>query len=140
MGLPEATVLATLVEGTILVLSAGLTKRESARQAKDRLLAQRGVNLLGVVVNRVKRDSSYYYSSSRHSRRRGRAKQIRQDGAGKWMTVGEAAEWLGINKSMARQWCESGRLPAIKKGLWWRVDRSRFKHMLEDTWEVRTKT
>jgi capsular exopolysaccharide synthesis family protein len=139
LGLPEATVLATLVEGTILVVSAGLTKRESARQAKDRLLAQRGVNLLGVVVNRVKRDGSYYYSSHRHSRRERESKRIKRDGAGKWMTVGEAAEWLGINKSRARQWCESGRLPAIKKGPWWRVDRNRFKHMLEDAWEVRTK-
>jgi succinoglycan biosynthesis transport protein ExoP len=139
LGLPEATVLATLVEGTILVLSAGLTKRESARQAKDRLLAQRGVNLLGVVVNRVKRDSSYYYSSPRHSRRRGRAKWIKQDGTGKRMTVGEVSQWLGISKSMTREWCKSGRLPAIKKGLWWRVDRNKFKHMLEDTWEIKTK-
>jgi capsular exopolysaccharide synthesis family protein len=140
LGLPEAMVLATLVEGTILIVSTGLTKRESARQAKDRLVAQRGVNLLGVVVNRVKRNGSYYHSSYRHGRRGKRARWIKQDGTGKWMMVGEVAQWLGISKPMARQWCKSGRLPATKKVFWWRVDRSRFKHMLEDTWEVRTKT
>jgi len=137
LGPPEATVLATLVEGTVLVVSAGLTKRELARQAKDRLLAQRGVNLLGVVVNRVKRNGSYHYSSYRHGRREGESRWIRRDGAGKWTTVGEVAQWLGISKSMARQWCKSGRLPAIRRGFWWRVDGDRFKRMLEDTWEVK---
>lgn len=135
LGPPDATVLATRVEGTILVVSAGLTRSVLARQARDRLLAQQGVNLLGLTVNRAKMNGSYYY----HTPDRGGEEPKRRKGDEAWLTLGEAAARLGISKDQARRWCKSGRLPAVRKGLWWRVDAAKLKRMLEDTWETKRK-
>lgn len=139
LGPPDATVLATLVEGTILVASVGLTRREAVQQARDRLLGigQRGGALLGLVVNRAKLNGSYaYYSSDLEAEPR--RKSEREDGA--WLTLGEAAARLGIGKDQVRRWCKSGRLPATKKWLlWWRVDPDGLERMLEDTWEIKVK-
>jgi succinoglycan biosynthesis transport protein ExoP len=130
LGPPDATVLATLAEGTVLVVSAGLTKREVLQQAKDRLLGQQGVNLLGLTVNRVKLDGSYYYSSS--DRGDGESKRRKRSGDEAWITLGEAAERLGVGKDVARRWCKSGRLPAARKVLWWRVDRDGLERIISD--------
>jgi capsular exopolysaccharide synthesis family protein len=119
-GPPDATVLAAVAEGTVLVVSAGLTKREVLQQARDRLLAQRGVNLLGLTVNRAKLDGhyDYVYSSGRED---GGSKRKKRRGDGAWLTLSEAADRLGISKAMARRWCKSGRLPASKSWLRWRI-------------------
>jgi succinoglycan biosynthesis transport protein ExoP len=130
LGPPDATVLATLAEGTVLVVSAGLTKREVLQQAKDRLLGQQGVNLLGLTVNRVKLDGSYYYSSS--DRGDGESKRRKRSGDEAWITLGEAAERLGVGKDVARRWCKNGRLPAARKVLWWRVDRDGLERIISD--------
>lgn len=133
---PDATVIATQVDGTILVGSVGFTKRELVRQARDQLLAQQSVNLLGLTVNRAKLDGSYsYYGPDRKDNRL--KKKVDSDDA--FLTLGEAAARLGISKDQARRWCKSGRLPAVRKWLlWWRVDPVEIKRMLEDTWEIRT--
>ncbi|MDE3076127.1 MAG: CpsD/CapB family tyrosine-protein kinase [Chloroflexota bacterium] len=59
----DAAVLATKVDGTILVLSAGKARREAAKRAK-RTLEELSARFLGVVINNVKRDangaSAYY--------------------------------------------------------------------------------
>jgi len=131
LGPPDATILSTLVEGTVLVVSMGLTKQEWVRQARDRLVAQRGVNLLGVVVNRIKSRRSYYdYRPALESRHRKRESGGSEEA---WLTPGEAAERLGISKDQARRWCKSGRLPAVRHGLGWRVDLSGLERMLEGT-------
>jgi succinoglycan biosynthesis transport protein ExoP len=134
---PDATVIATQVDGTILVGSVGLTKRELVRQARDRLLAQQSVNLLGLTVNRAKLDGSYlYYGPDRKDKG---LKKVDSDDA--FLTLGEAAARLGISKDQARRWCKSGRLPAVRKWLlWWRIDPDEIKRMLEDTWEIKTET
>jgi len=119
LGPPDATVLATLVEGTVLVVSVGFTKRESVQQAKDRLLGQQGVNLLGLAANRIKLRSGHDDSSAGSP---GAAKHKKKAGDGNWLTLREAAECLGISEGQARRWCESGRLSGTKKGLGWRVD------------------
>jgi len=137
LGPPDATVLATLVEGTILVVSVGFTRRKLVQQARDRLLAQQGVNLLGLTVNRAKLNGSYYYYSSDRGSEEPRRRRRKGDEA--WLTLSEAAARLGIGKAQARRWCKSGRLPAARKGLWWRVDPNELKRMLEDTWEIKTK-
>ncbi|MDO8671987.1 MAG: CpsD/CapB family tyrosine-protein kinase [Dehalococcoidia bacterium] len=58
----DAAILATRVDGVILVINAGKTKRELARKAKA-LLEKVNANILGVVLNNMKFDSSlnHYY-------------------------------------------------------------------------------
>jgi excisionase family DNA binding protein len=135
--LPDAAILATLAEGTILVVGAGVTRRESLQQAKDRLLRPSGTHLLGLVMNRVKpRPGSYYYGPALKGAgtlfwphvlgRRGKV------GDGAWLTLGEAAEWLGVSKEMARQWCKSGRLPAVRRMLGWQVERSELERLVQE--------
>jgi capsular exopolysaccharide synthesis family protein len=118
LGPPDATVLATICEGAILVVRAGSTKMELIQRAKARLLAHEGVNLLGLTVNRAELDGSYYYTSGREGQEPRRRKG---DGDRSWLTLSEAAEHLGISKSMARRWCKSGRLPASKSWFQWRI-------------------
>jgi len=140
LGPPDATVLATLVEGTILVVSAGLTKRELVRQARDRLRAQPEVNLLGLTVNRVELNGSYYYYNPAQESREPRRKRKRRNGDEAWLTLGEAAACLGVSKSRARRWCKSGRLLAARRGLWWRVEPDGVERLLEGTWETKTES
>jgi capsular exopolysaccharide synthesis family protein len=118
LGPPDATVLATMCEGAILVVRAGSTKMELIQRAKARLLAQEEVNLLGLTVNAAKLDGSTYYRSGRESEEPRRRKG---DGDRAWLALSEAAEHLGISKSMARRWCKSGRLPASKSWFRWRI-------------------
>ena len=61
----DAAVLASKVDGVILVISAGKTKRELARKARS-LLQNVNANLIGVVLNNVKYDTKLhqYYSGS----------------------------------------------------------------------------
>jgi capsular exopolysaccharide synthesis family protein len=132
---PDARRVATLVEGTVLVASAGVTRRESVQRAKKELLAQEGINLLGIVINRVKREGDYYSHYARGTGR-SRVKRWRRNGDREWLKPGEAAEILGISKSMSREWCKNGQLPATRKWLWWRVDRGKFAQMLKDTWDI----
>lgn len=135
LGPPDATVMANLTEATILVVSVGVTRRELVQQARDRLLAQRGVNLLGLALNRVKVDRSYgYWSSDREEKLR--LKRRSSDGG--LLTLSEAARRLGISKDQARRWCEDNRLSAIRRGLWWRIDEKEIKRVLEDVWEIKT--
>ncbi len=49
----DAAVLATKMDGVLLIIKAGVTKRELAKKAKD-LLEKVNANLLGVVLNNVK--------------------------------------------------------------------------------------
>ncbi|MBM2826779.1 MAG: Non-specific protein-tyrosine kinase [Dehalococcoidia bacterium] len=54
----DAAVLAAQVDGVLLVLRAGKTKRETALKAKA-VLERVNANLLGVVLNNVKHDTGY---------------------------------------------------------------------------------
>ena len=55
----DAAVLATKVDAVLLVISAGRTKREHARQAKA-LLDKVNARLIGTVLNNVKGDAGLY--------------------------------------------------------------------------------
>jgi len=57
----DATALAQAVDGVLLVLEAGKTRREAARRAGENL-RQVGANLVGVVLNRVPTHRGGYYS------------------------------------------------------------------------------
>ena len=61
----DAQVLASRVDGVLLVLSAGRTKREHAQRAKA-LLEKVNARLVGTVLNNVKLDMALYrYYSGR---------------------------------------------------------------------------
>lgn len=65
----DATLLATMVDGMIIVLESGKTpKKVLLRQEK--LLKSRGINVVGIIINRVVVSGSegYYYSKSYHTR------------------------------------------------------------------------
>ncbi len=55
----DAAVLASRVDGVLLVVKAGGTKRDQARKAKA-LLDKVNAHLVGAVLNNVKMDTSYY--------------------------------------------------------------------------------
>ncbi len=134
LGPSDATVIATLVEGTILVASVGLTRREMIQQAQERL-KQHSVNLLGLTVNRAKLNGSYgYYNTDWKEPDR---ENVGKDGA--WLALGDAAARLGISREQTLRWCKNGRLPATRKWFRWRIDPDGLDRMLEDTWEIRRR-
>jgi non-specific protein-tyrosine kinase len=55
----DAAVLASRVDGVILVVSAGKTRREIANRAKG-ILEKANARVLGVVLNNARLDSSLY--------------------------------------------------------------------------------
>jgi len=62
LAVTDASILASQVDGCILVVRSGVTRNESALQARDSL-RKANARILGVVLNRVKMDKSheYYY-------------------------------------------------------------------------------
>lgn len=66
----DAAVMARHVDGILLVVDGGRTRRDSAIRAKEALL-HAGGRILGVVINRIAHESYYYYyyySESEHNR------------------------------------------------------------------------
>lgn len=59
LGLTDASLVAARADGTLLVVSVGLTSREGAQLAR-RQLEQVGARLVGVVLNQVSPGSGYY--------------------------------------------------------------------------------
>jgi non-specific protein-tyrosine kinase len=86
----DATILAPQVNGCLLVVEVGKTKRKSFREAAERLM-QANVHLFGTVMNRSqpgRRGYDYYYYSNnydygRRKRRNGRNTAIRWP---KWLS------------------------------------------------------
>lgn len=58
----DASVLATKVDGVLLVVNEGKTKRDHARRAKV-MLDKAHARLVGVVLNNARVDTSMYYST-----------------------------------------------------------------------------
>jgi len=76
----DAALLASRVDGVILVLAAGKTKIEVAQKARELLLNVRA-NILGTVLNMMEEDNPdyyynnyYYYGDNHESKRRSRKK------------------------------------------------------------------
>jgi Mrp family chromosome partitioning ATPase len=65
LSVADATILASRVDGVLLVVDAGYTRRAMVKRAKESLLAI-GANIVGVVVNRasIRSESDYYYDYS----------------------------------------------------------------------------
>lgn len=74
----DAAVLASRVDGVVMVLDAGSVRPEMAQQAKM-LLTAAHANLLGVVLNRVEIEEEhsyyYYYYGSDHEKHKGKRRQ-----------------------------------------------------------------
>jgi capsular exopolysaccharide synthesis family protein len=68
MGMPDSVLLSSLVDGTILVVKAGVTRKDALAETK-RVFNSVNAKLLGVVLNGVKKNDlkysyySHYYSS-----------------------------------------------------------------------------
>lgn len=63
LSVADASILAARMDGVLMVVDAGYTRRGQAVRARDAIRAT-GARLLGVVVNRVRRDDpdDYYYT------------------------------------------------------------------------------
>ncbi len=61
LAVADATLLARVCDGAVLVVQAGSTRPEMLRRAKDQVL-QSGATVLGVVLNRVSGSRDGYYS------------------------------------------------------------------------------
>jgi capsular exopolysaccharide synthesis family protein len=131
---PDAAVLASAADGTILIVSAGATGRRKISRTKEHLAGRDGVNLLGVTFNRVKvNGNGYYYAHSskpqRRVRRLWRGLRARlpfiKEGTGEEkpvvLNLTEMSHRLGVGRRTARRWCKDGQLPAFKSWLRWRI-------------------
>mgnify|MGYP001075223373 CR=1 FL=1 len=81
LAVTDASVLATQTDGVLIVTDAGRTRRNLAKESVERF-QQVGVNLLGVVLNRLRPGRGsyyyyyyhYYYGDGKKRRRRGLAR------------------------------------------------------------------
>lgn len=118
----ETKAIASLVDGVILIVTDGQTRRKKVQQIIDYFRSKQSNNLLGLVFNRVKAISRGYgygsgYSTRNKIQRAGRNQQA-DSGV---LTLTEATDYLGVSEETVRRWCEQGRLPALKKGRNWQV-------------------
>jgi len=63
LAVSDASILASQVDATLLVLRSGVTRVDEARQAQEQLKMANS-RILGVVLNQVKMDTKNYYYSS----------------------------------------------------------------------------
>ncbi|GAB4530989.1 MAG: hypothetical protein Kow0063_09670 [Anaerolineae bacterium] len=85
LAVTDAAVLSQRVDGAVLVIQAGRTRRDTSRQAIKRL-RQLGANVLGIVLNQVSgRGTDYaYYSHYTRSSTRGLPEQVEGEGRRRW--------------------------------------------------------
>lgn len=95
LSVADAAILANAADGVVLVADAGRTRREMARRAKESL-ERAGANLLGMVLNRMTRQTSgyyyYYYYDQSGERSKRRRRQL------PWWQV-----WRRLRKRLHRQ-------------------------------------
>ncbi|OQY80408.1 MAG: hypothetical protein B6D41_21095 [Chloroflexi bacterium UTCFX4] len=65
LAVADASILARAVDGTLLVIDSGQTRRDSIARAKENL-EQAGARILGIVLNRVSRGNSYYSYNTKY--------------------------------------------------------------------------
>jgi succinoglycan biosynthesis transport protein ExoP len=96
LAVTDATVLATQVDGVLLVADARRTRREMAVRARDNLIKV-GANILGVAVNRLSERAGgyHYYYYYHYSRDSGSQRKRRRGNGGRWWQRLPLVEWLG---------------------------------------------
>jgi len=84
----DAAILSRQVDGVLLVIEAGQTRRDVARQSVT-ILKQAGANLLGAVLNRASRKGDGYYSyyTPHKHRSAGRPGRSRQQRPWRWLPI-----------------------------------------------------
>jgi capsular exopolysaccharide synthesis family protein len=120
----ETKVIANVVDGVILVVNDGQTRRKAVQQIIDYFQSKQNNNLLGLVFNRVKaisRGYSYGYYAGHSARNKMRRAGRNQQADAGLLTLAEATDYLGVSEETVRRWCEQGRLLAHKKGRKWLV-------------------
>jgi capsular exopolysaccharide synthesis family protein len=76
----DSSILAARVDGVLLLVRSGRTRRASLQHSKD-ILNTAGANLLGVVLNQIpkrEKDYSYYYSQDERTESRGLLSNVRE--------------------------------------------------------------
>ncbi len=137
---PDATILATLAEGTLLVVSPGKTSRKATARAKDKLTLRQDANLIGIALNRMPL-SRYAYKVAYHEdmmpqkkfsvRRLNKLSHalsslpiIGRPSDPDLISLPQAASMLGVRRNTVKRWAKQGRLPTVRKGVrrWVRQD------------------
>jgi capsular exopolysaccharide synthesis family protein len=133
----ETKAIANMVDGVLLVVSDGRSRGKIVQKAVDYFKDKPNNNLLGLVFNRVKLARYYSYYSNYVTRERS-WQPSRTAHMPAWLqrlwpfggpqredvdtlSLAEAADQLGVSRSIARRWCEEGRLPAVKQGRRWQI-------------------
>ncbi len=112
LALSDAPVISTQVDGVLLVVHAGRTRRETLKRAQA-VLRQVNANLVGVLLNRVSRRSKgYYYYYSHHYSKRYRNKYYRREDAGSIPALPPAAA-AGVNGHHHPDGVEDGRAASV---------------------------
>ena len=76
LAVADASILSRSIDGVLLVVDSGQTRRDSILRAKE-ALEQTGARVLGVVLNRVSRGHSYYSYSYKYYYGKGESKKNR---------------------------------------------------------------
>jgi non-specific protein-tyrosine kinase len=100
----DAAVLAPRVDGVLLVVRPGITKRQAFKQSLEQL-RHVGANILGVVLNDVDMSHStynYYYRGYYHS------DQYYQTKAGENSVISKTLRWLNPKKRISKIGDENG--------------------------------
>jgi capsular exopolysaccharide synthesis family protein len=144
---PDALILSTLAQGTLLVVSPGKTSRKAANRAKGKLLSRQDTNLIGVALNRMPVVGKVYkYTSYRDDAVTTPSRRVWHKLTGKLahlpligrpqdvdlISLSQAATMLGVRHSTVKRWRREGRLPAVRKGLRWWVKQNEMQNVLLD--------
>jgi excisionase family DNA binding protein len=146
---PDATILAMLAQGTLLVVNPGRASRRAIRRSRDKLQSRKDANIVGIALNRTSL-SRYAYSYTRQE------EMIPQPGyqtrlphrlgniisslpvIGRpkdpdLVSLSQAAIMLGVRRDTVKRWRKEGRLPAVRKGLRWWVKQEELRSTLMDS-------
>jgi Mrp family chromosome partitioning ATPase len=100
----DAAVLAPVVDGVLLVLRAGKSRREAAQQAVERL-NQAGANLVGVVLNAMPTpDDVYYWQYTKPEEEKGGSPERRQ-----LEPLAALGQWFRQTVAGLNLWVKEGR-------------------------------
>lgn len=138
LGPPEAALLAGMADAALLVVDDGITSHTAARKARDRLMGQEGVRLLGVVFNRVRSSSYGYLYGYSYYGKNGKPRHRRKKRP--YLTLSDAADRLGVSRETVHHWCRTGKLPAKRWGPWWRIQPDDVERLIAEALGKRTHT